>query len=432
MPNVVVIGAQWGDEGKGRIVDLISEKVDIVVRYQGGNNAGHTIVIGEEKIVLHHLPSGILRNDKISVIGNGVVIDPKVLLQEINDLIDAGYDADENNLRISDRAHVIMPYHRAIDLARESTNGKSKIGTTGRGIGPVYEDKAARRGIKIADLIDPDSLSDRLKNVLDERNSYLTKVLGGDPINFDEMFSEYSKYGEELKKYSCDVSKLLNDSISQGKNILFEGAQGALLDVDFGTYPYVTSSSAGSGGASPGTGVSPTTIDTVLGIAKAYTTRVGEGPFPTEISGELGEKLRKAGGEFGATTGRPRRCGWFDAFAMKYAAQINGISSIAITKLDVLSGFDKIKVCVGYKYKGEELSSFPSTSHVLEEIEPIYEVMEGWQEDISDARVISELPIQARKYLEKLEEITGVSLYTVSVGPSREKIIFLNEIFHKT
>ncbi|MEM7008112.1 MAG: adenylosuccinate synthase [Thermodesulfobacteriota bacterium] len=429
MPNVVVIGAQWGDEGKGRIVDLISEQVDIVVRYQGGNNAGHTIVLGDEKIVLHHLPSGILRDDKISVIGNGVVVDPKVLLEEIGDLTTAGYQADENNLKISERAHVIMPYHRAIDLARESTNGKGKIGTTGRGIGPVYEDKAARRGIKFADLIDPNSLSERLKSVLDERNSYLTKVLGGEAISFDEIFEEYSNYGEQLKKYCCDVSMLLNDSISGGKNILFEGAQGALLDIDFGTYPYVTSSSAGSGGASPGTGVSPTTIHKVLGIAKAYTTRVGEGPFPTEISGDLGEKLRTAGGEFGATTGRPRRCGWFDAFALKYAAQINGISSIALTKLDVLSGFEKINLCTGYKYKGAELSSFPSSSHILDDIEPIYEEMDGWSEDISNAKDFSDLPIEARSYLKKLEEVTGVSIYTVSLGPSREKIIFLKELF---
>jgi len=429
MPNLVVIGAQWGDEGKGRIVDLISEKVDIIVRYQGGNNAGHTIVIGDEKVILHHLPSGILRQNKLSVIGNGVVIDPKVLLQEINELKSAGYSADERNLKISDRAHVIMPYHREIDLARESMNGKAKIGTTGRGIGPVYEDKAARRGIKFADLIDPDSLSARLKDVLEERNSYLTKVLGGNTLNFQEIFEEYAEYGRELKSFSCDVSTLLNDSILSGQNILFEGAQGALLDIDFGTYPYVTSSSSGSGGASTGTGVSPTKIDTVLGISKAYTTRVGEGPFPTEISGELGEELRQAGGEFGATTGRSRRCGWFDAFALKYAAQINGISWLAVTKLDVLSGFDKINICVGYRYKGETLSSFPSNNQVLKNIEPIYEEMEGWKDDISEAKDISELPIQARKYLEKLEECTGVPIYIVSLGPSREKIIFLNEIF---
>ena len=429
MPNVVVIGAQWGDEGKGRIVDLISEKVDIIVRYQGGNNAGHTIVIGDEKIVLHHLPSGILRQDKLSLIGNGVVIDPKVLLQEISELESAGYSANEKNLKISDRAHIIMPYHREIDLARESMNGNAKIGTTGRGIGPVYEDKAARRGIKFADLIDPNSLSARLKDVLEERNSYLTKVLGGNPISFEEIFEEYAQYGRELKRFSCDVSTLLNNSILSGQNILFEGAQGALLDIDFGTYPYVTSSNTGSGGASSGSGVSPTKIDTVLGISKAYTTRVGEGPFPTEISGELGEELRRAGREFGATTGRSRRCGWFDAFALKYAAQTNGISWLAITKLDVLSGFEKINICVGYRYKGEQLSSFPSNNQVLKDIEPIYEEMEGWKDDISEAKDISELPIQARKYLEKLEETTGVPIYTVSLGPSREKIIFLNEIF---
>ncbi len=429
MPNIVVIGAQWGDEGKGRIVDLISEKVDIIVRYQGGNNAGHTIVIGDEKVILHHLPSGILRQDKLSVIGNGVVVDPKVLLQEINELNSAGYSVDEKNLKISDRAHVIMPYHREIDSARESMNGKARIGTTGRGIGPVYEDKAARRGIKFADLIDPDSLSARLKEVFEERNAYLTKVLGGNPLNFEEILEEYVEYGRELKRFSCDVSTLLNESISKGQNILFEGAQGALLDIDFGTYPYVTSSSAGSGGASTGSGVGPTKIDTVLGIAKAYTTRVGEGPFPTEISGELGEKLRQAGGEFGATTGRSRRCGWFDAFALKYAAQTNGISWLALTKLDVLSGFEKIHICVGYRYKGEQLSSFPSNNQVLKDIEPIYEEMDGWKEDISEAKDISEFPIQARKYLEKLEETTGVPIYTVSLGPSREKIIFLNEIF---
>ena len=429
MPNIVVIGAQWGDEGKGRIVDVISEKVDIIVRYQGGNNAGHTIVIGDEKVILHHLPSGILRQGKLSVIGNGVVVDPKVLLQEINELNSAGYSADEKNLKISDRAHVIMPYHREIDSARESMNGKARIGTTGRGIGPVYEDKAARRGIKFADLIDPDSLSARLKEVFEERNAYLTKVLGGNPLNFEEILEEYVEYGRELKRFSCDVSTLLNESISKGQNILFEGAQGALLDIDFGTYPYVTSSSAGSGGASTGSGVGPTKIDTVLGIAKAYTTRVGEGPFPTEISGELGEELRQAGGEFGATTGRSRRCGWFDAFALKYAAQTNGISWLALTKLDVLSGFEKIYICVGYRYKGEQLSSFPSNNQVLKDIEPIYEEMDGWKEDISEAKDISEFPIQARKYLEKLEETTGVPIYTVSLGPSREKIIFLNEIF---
>jgi len=429
MPNIVVIGAQWGDEGKGRIVDLISEKVDIIARYQGGNNAGHTIVIGDEKIVLHHLPSGILREGKLSVIGNGVVIDPKVLLEEIEGLHRAGYKADRGNLKISERAHVIMPYHTEIDKAREEARGNTKIGTTGRGIGPVYEDKVARRGIKVSDLIDPDALSQRLKDVLLDRNLYITKVLGGKALEFDEIFERYSAYGRELKEFTCEVSKLLNDSISKGSNVLFEGAQGALLDIDFGTYPYVTSSSAGSGGACTGTGVSPTRIDSVLGIAKAYTTRVGEGPFPSEIGGELGERLRESGGEYGATTGRSRRCGWFDAFALRYAAMINGISHIAVTKLDVLSGFEKIKICTAYSYKGEILSDYPSNIHMLSQCEPVFEELDGWSEDISGVRQLSELPVQAREYLDKMQASTGVAVYAVSLGASREKILFLSELF---
>jgi adenylosuccinate synthase len=430
MPNIVVIGAQWGDEGKGRIVDLISENVDIIARYQGGNNAGHTIVIGKEKVVLHHLPSGILREGKISVIGNGVVIDPKVLLEELKGLRAAGYRADSGNLKISDRAHVIMPYHREIDIARESlSEGNGKIGTTGRGIGPVYEDKAARRGIKFSDLIDPESLRERLSSVLEERNMYLERVLGRKPLKFDDVYREYEEYGRELKDFSCDVSSLLNRSISEGKRVLFEGAQGALLDIDLGTYPFVTSSSASSGGACTGTGVSPTRIDVVLGIAKAYTTRVGEGPFPSEIQGELGERLREAGGEYGATTGRSRRCGWFDCVALKYAAMTNGISRLAITKLDVLSGFDTIKVCVGYRYRGEILSDFPSNINILNGCEPVYEDIEGWKEDISTVTDFSGLPLHARNYIRKLEQLTGVTIYAVSLGASREKILFLSDLF---
>ncbi len=430
MPNIVVIGAQWGDEGKGRIVDLISENVDIIARYQGGNNAGHTIVIGKEKVVLHHLPSGILREGKISVIGNGVVIDPKVLLWELKGLRAAGYRADSGNLKISDRAHVIMPYHREIDVARESSSrGNGKIGTTGRGIGPVYEDKAARRGIKFSDLIDPESLRERLASVLGERNMYLEHVLGKKPLKFDDIYSEYEEYGRELKDFSCDVSSLLNRSISEGKRVLFEGAQGALLDIDLGTYPFVTSSSAGSGGACTGTGVSPTSIDLVLGIAKAYTTRVGEGPFPSEIQGELGERLREAGGEYGATTGRSRRCGWFDCVALRYAAMTNGISRLAITKLDVLSGFDIIKVCVGYRYGDEILSDFPSNINILRDCEPVYEEIEGWNEDISTVTDFGGLPQNARNYVRKLEELSGVIIYAVSLGASREKILFLSDLF---
>lgn len=427
LPNVVVIGAQWGDEGKGRIVDLISEGADAVVRYQGGNNAGHTIVLQDKTIVLHHIPSGILRKGKLSVIGNGVVVDPKVLIEEIDGLRKGGYEVDGDNFKISDRAHVIMPYHREIDTSRELIRGEDKIGTTGRGIGPVYEDKAARRGIKFSDLIDPESFRERLKGVLEERNLYLTKVLGKSALPFDQVYGEYSGYGEKLRVHVADVSKLINGLITGGKSVLFEGAQGALLDIDFGTYPYVTSSNAGAGGACTGSGVSPTKIDYILGVAKAYTTRVGEGPFPSEISGGLGEKLREAGSEYGSTTGRPRRCGWFDAVALRYSAIVNGISELALTKLDVLSGFEKLKICTGYRFEGEIISDFPSCSRTLESCEPVYEEIEGWDEDISEAEKLSDLPHQARAYIDRVEEITEVPISIVSLGAMREKVIFLKE-----
>jgi len=360
LPNIVIVGAQWGDEGKGRIVDLISEKVDIVARYQGGNNAGHTIVIGEKTIILHHIPSGILREGKVSVIGNGVVVDPKVLIEEINNLIHAGYKIDSTNFKISDRAHVIMPYHKLMDVAREELRGKNKIGTTGRGIGPAYEDKVGRRGITFSDLKDRDLFTSKLEYLLYERNLYLTKVLSEAPIDLDKIRDEYLSYGEILSDYICNVTFLINNYIKEGKSVLFEGAQGALLDIDFGTYPYVTSSNAVSGGASIGTGVAPTKFDYVIGVAKAYTTRVGSGPFPSEESGVLGDQLRENGNEYGSTTGRSRRCGWLDAVSLKYAAMINGIDMISLTKLDVLSTFEKIKICVAYKYDGEVLTDFPS------------------------------------------------------------------------
>lgn len=430
MPNIVLIGAQWGDEGKGRIVDVIAEMVDIVARYQGGSNAGHTIVTDGKKIVLHHIPSGILRKEKLSVIGNGVVIDPGVLIEEIRRLRSAGYAVSGENLKISDRAHVIMPYHKEIDVAREEKMGGTRIGTTGRGIGPVYEDKAARRGIKISDLISKESLSSRLEGLLSERNLYLTKVLGRKPIDFDSVYEEYTHHGDDLRVFVTDTAKLLNDLISVGKSILFEGAQGALLDVDFGTYPYVTSSNAGSGGACTGTGVSPMNINLVFGVAKAYTTRVGEGPFPSEIRGELGKRLREKGGEYGSTTGRPRRCGWFDSVAVRYSAKINGISGLAITKLDVLSGFDFIKICVGYLYKGELITDFPSSTEVLANCTPVYEEMHGWQENISGLKNLSDLPPQVRAYLDKIEESTGVPIRMVSLGASREKIILIRDLFN--
>jgi adenylosuccinate synthase len=429
LPNIVVVGTQWGDEGKGRIVDLIADRVHVVARYQGGSNAGHTIVTDGETLVLHHIPSGILREGKLSVIGNGVVVDPKILLEEIETIKSLGYRVDEGNLKLSDGAHIVMPYHKEIDLAREERMGSSKIGTTGRGIGPVYEDKAARRGIRFSDLIDPEGFSVRLRATLEERNLYITRVLGRNPLEFQKIYEEYISYGNKLRIFVTDTSRVLNDAISQGKSILFEGAQGALLDVDFGTYPYVTSSSAGAGGACIGTGVSPTKIGLVMGVAKAYTTRVGEGPFPSEVLGDLGVKLRELGNEFGSTTGRPRRCGWFDSVALRYSAMVNGVSGLAITKLDVLSSLDKIKISVGYRYKGELITEFPSNTEILKKCEPVYEELDGWRQDLYNMKDISSLPSAARAYLGRIEETTGVPIWILSLGPSRERVIFLNDIF---
>lgn len=429
MPNVVVVGTQWGDEGKGRVVDLIAEKVDLVVRYQGGNNAGHTIVTNGKSIVLHHLPSGILRDDKVSLIGNGVVVDPKILLEEIEALKKGGYSVSPDKLIISDKVHVIMPYHKMIDISREKLLGKNKIGTTGRGIGPVYEDKYGRRGIKISDLIDPEAFSKRLKAVLDERNLYLTKVLGGEAIDFDEIYNEYSKYGEAIKPYVGDVAKILFDSINSNQNILFEGAQGTLLDIDFGTYPYVTSSNAGSGGVCVGTGVAPKSIDYVVGVTKAYTTRVGEGPFPSEETGQVEQRLREEGGEYGATTGRSRRCGWLDIVALNYATRVNGISAFALTKLDVLSGFETVKICTAYKYKGNVIKEFPTSTDMLEHCEPVYEEMDGWSEELSEIRCHEDLPLNARKFLARIEELTNVPTWLISIGPSREMYFELRDLY---
>lgn len=428
MPNLVIIGSQWGDEGKGRVVDLLAERVDVVARYQGGNNAGHTIVIGDNTIILHHIPSGILREGKISVIGNGVVIDPSVIIEEINYIKSAGYRVDKDNLKISDRAHVIMPYHKEIDAARESRMGKDKIGTTGRGIGPVYEDKFARRGIKISDILDEQIFEERLSTVIGERNLYITRVLNRKPLDADEILDQYLEYGRQIKPYVTDTTYLLNNFIKEGKSILFEGAQGTLLDIDFGTYPYVTSSNAGSGGVSIGTGVGPRSIDKIIGVVKAYTTRVGEGPFPSEDLDSAGEKLRKAGHEYGATTGRSRRCGWLDLVALNYSIRINGITSIALTKLDVLSGFEKIKVCVAYRYNGELIEEFPSSLNILYGCEPVYEEMDGWTESLDEISEFSELPENARNFIRRIEEYSNVPVWLVSVGPSREKIIYLSDI----
>ncbi|KXS40958.1 MAG: adenylosuccinate synthase, partial [Candidatus Frackibacter sp. T328-2] len=377
MATVVVVGSQWGDEGKGKITDMISRKADVVVRYQGGNNAGHTVVVGEKELRLHLVPSGILYEDTTCVIANGVVVDPKVLLEELEYLADK--EVEVKDFYISSNAHVIMPYHRALDQLEEKRKGNDKIGTTGKGIGPVYKDKIARSGIRMADLLDEEVLKEKLTANLELKNQILEKVYDGERFGIDELVTEYMEYGKELEKFITDTSYLINQAIEQQDNVLFEGAQGTLLDIDHGTYPFVTSSNPTAGGVCTGTGVGPTKIDSVIGIAKAYTTRVGAGPFPTELTGEMGDLIRDKGGEFGTTTGRPRRCGWFDATIVKYAQRVNGLTSIAVTKLDVLDGLDTIKLCTGYKYKDEVLKEFPTDQKVLAECEPIYEEFAGWE-----------------------------------------------------
>ncbi|WP_298036115.1 adenylosuccinate synthase [uncultured Desulfuromonas sp.] len=423
MANVVIVGAQWGDEGKGKVVDIYTEYAGEVVRYQGGNNAGHTLVVGDEKTILHLIPSGILHEGKRCVIGNGVVLDPGVFLQEIENLKKKGYLKDDSQLVVDGNVHIIMPYHKAIDIAREKSSGDRKIGTTGRGIGPTYEDKVGRRGIRFIDLLNPQGFARKLGEVLPEKNFYLEKFLGEPPLSEEAILEEYGAYAQSLKQYLGCASRLLNESVDAGRNILFEGAQGSLLDIDHGTYPYVTSSSTIAGGACTGTGVGPRHIDQVIGISKAYVTRVGEGPFPTELHDEMGERLRKAGNEFGSTTGRPRRTGWFDAVALREGVRTSGMSGLAITKMDVLNELETIKICTAYSYRGEMLDYFPQDFEVLRECNPVYEEVEGWKCDICGATSYDELPVQARNYLKKLEEVTGCPVVLVSVGPRRDQTI---------
>jgi len=429
MANVVIVGAQWGDEGKGKVVDIYTEYAQNVVRYQGGNNAGHTLVVGNEKTVLHLIPSGILHAGKRCIIGNGVVLDPKVFLQEIENLKKKGYLKDDRQLVIDRNVHIIMPYHKNIDLAREKASGERKIGTTGRGIGPVYEDKIGRRGIRLIDLVNPPVFARKLKEVLPEKNFFLEKFLNEPALSEAEIIEEYNEYGQRLKAYMGNASVLLNQSIDAGQNILFEGAQGSLLDVDHGTYPFVTSSSTLAGGACTGTGVGPRHIHEVVGIAKAYVTRVGSGPFPTELNDEMGEKLRQTGQEFGATTGRPRRTGWFDAMALREAVRTNSMTGLAITKMDVLNDMDTIKICTAYSYKGELLDEFPSDLDILQDCKPVYEEVEGWKCDLDQATSLEELPEQARNYLYKLEQVTGCPVVLVSIGPRRDQTILVKNPF---
>jgi adenylosuccinate synthase len=429
MSNVAIIGAQWGDEGKGKIVDLFTDYADIIVRYQGGNNAGHTLVVNGRKTVLHLVPSGALHAEKLCVIGNGVVVDPEILIDEINALRAQGHLTNDEQLRISEQAHVIMPYHKAIDLARERLRGKGKIGTTGRGIGPAYEDKVARVGIRFVDLLEEDTFREKLTRNIEEKNFYLKAILKEKALDFNKIHDSYGSFREKLKVYVANTGLLLDQEMRAGKRVLFEGAQGTLLDVDHGTYPYVTSSSTITGGACSGSGVGPQLIQQVIGISKAYTTRVGSGPFPTEVDGPEGETLRREGAEFGATTGRSRRCGWFDAVGVRHAVRMNGMTGIALTKLDVLTGFKKIPICTGYRYQGKAVEEFPASSKVMQGAEPIYEEIPGWNTALDDVTKFADLPRPAQNYVKRIEEVIGTEIILVSVGPGREQTILLKNPF---
>ena len=420
--NTVIIGTQWGDEGKGKIIDVLSRRADIIVRFQGGNNAGHTIVVNNQQFILHLIPSGVLHKGKICVIGNGVVVDPQVLLEEIKSLQKRGINIG-NNLKISDQVHLIFPYHKIIDSLREAKKATRRIGTTGRGIGPCYADKINRCGIRLVDLLDRDVFREKLKLTLAEKNEIFRKIYRHRGFSFKKIYDEYLNYAEKIRKYVFDCAEFLNAAIKKGKNILFEGAQGTVLDLDFGTYPYVTSSSATAGGACIGTGVSPVDIDKIIGVAKAYTTRVGRGPFPTQFSQNLLEKIRHKGKEFGATTGRPRRCGWFDAVIVRRSITVNHPAEIAVTKLDVLDELKKIKICTAYKYKDKIYQGFPASIKVLENCQPLYEQHPGWLEDTSQVTRFKDLPLNARRYIKRLEKLLQVKIGMISVGSEREQII---------
>lgn len=426
MSTVVLIGTQWGDEGKGKVTDYLAEKADMIVRYQGGNNAGHTVVVDDTVYKLHLIPSGILYRDKTCIIGSGVVIDPAVLIDELKTLENSGVSVA--NLKISQRAHVIFPYHKLQDQAEEASKGKHKIGTTSRGIGPAYMDKSARVGIRMIDLIDQDELTALLERNVAGKNRLLKHVYGSEGVDCQAVLKTYQGYADILRKYVTDVSIIVDDALKQGKNILFEGAQGTLLDIDYGTYPFVTSSNPTAGAACIGAGIGPTKIDRVLGVAKAYTTRVGEGPFPTELGDAVGTYMRDMGGEFGTTTGRPRRCGWFDGVIGRYAVRINGLDYFAITKLDVLSGLEKVKICTGYQYRGDIIQEFPASLKVLSECTPVYEELPGWQEDITGARKLADLPANARRYLDRISEITGAPIALVGVGSKRSQTIVVADL----
>lgn len=428
MSVVVIVGAQWGDEGKGKIVDVLTEKADAVARYQGGHNAGHTVVISNEKFVLHIIPSGILHKGKTCIIGNGVVVEPKSLIDEMDGLIKRGVDIGKN-LFLSKSAHLIMPYHAAIEREQERLKGSKKIGTTGKGIGPAYVDKTARTGIRAGELLYPEIFKEKLKNNLVGINHLLKALYNAPAFDVDDIYSEYMKYAERLSGCIADTDVIVNMMIDENKNLLFEGAQGTLLDVDHGTYPYVTSSSSTAGGACTGLGVSPTKISSVIGIVKAYTTRVGEGPFPTEIKDSLGEKIREKGGEYGATTGRPRRCGWLDMVALRYSVMVNGFSGIALTKLDILDGLENIKICTAYRCEGKLYEEFPKELNILEKCEPVYEEVHGWKETTGGVKSFEKLPSAAQAYIKEIERMLNVKVRIISSGQKRDELIMRGEIF---
>jgi adenylosuccinate synthase len=432
MSSVVVVGTQWGDEGKGKIVDLLTRYADYIVRFQGGNNAGHTLVVQGQQYIFHIIPSGILYEEKTCMIGNGVIIDPAVLLKEIETLREKGLPVTPARLMISEKAHLIMPYHTSIDKARESSLGSGKkIGTTGRGIGPCYVDKVGRVGIKIGDLQDNGLFEDKLRTALEEKNFLLTKRYHCEPLIFDAILEDFQKFAEKLLPFVGNVSVALDEARKRGENILFEGAQGTQLDIDHGTYPFVTSSNTVAGNACTGSGFGPAHIDSVIGILKAYTTRVGEGPFPTELFDEVGDALQKKGGEFGATTGRKRRCGWLDGVVASDAVRLNGLTGLAITKLDVLSGQPKLNIATGYDVAGHRFSTMPAGINQAAEIRPVYETLDGWREEIGGIRDFSDLPSQAKDYIKRIEDLTGVEAAVISVGPDREETLLLRNPFEK-
>jgi adenylosuccinate synthase len=429
MPATVVIGTQWGDEGKGKIVDLLAADADVVVRFHGGNNAGHTLVVNGEKTILNLIPAGVLHPGRVCMMGPGVVIDPEVLTAEIDALRKRGYLGEDRWLRVSERAHLIMPYHRAIDRARERLRGAGKIGTTGRGIGPAYEDKMARTGIPVGELYDEAGFRDALARNLREKNGYLEAILGEPPLSFDEIHARYSEYRERLRPFVTDTGVELRAALAAGKRVLLEGAHGMMLDVDHGTYPFVTSSSVVSGAAAAGAGLPPRAIERVIGIAKAYTTRVGSGPFPTELTDALGERLRADGDEYGSTTGRPRRCGWFDAVVVRQADALSGVDGLALTKIDVLTGIDSLRVCVAYEIGGRRRELPPATQRDWERAVPVYEELPGWRESLGAVRALADLPANARRYVRRLESLVGAPLTILSVGAQREQTIRCDAAF---